>query len=183
MALIKCPECQKEVSDTAKNCIHCGYLMIKDLTLPEKLKKHKKKLFITGSAIIAALLVVILFTADIPGLTGAERIALDHIKMVQNELLFPETMRLYEVLISENYTDKGTATYISFAANNRSGRLTDDRAVVFGGTVYFDSDPMEIAVTLAQLSILREIEALLTGEEPKSNWEIIDEGKLQNRIK
>ena len=25
MALIKCPECGKEVSDKAKSCIHCGY--------------------------------------------------------------------------------------------------------------------------------------------------------------
>ena len=34
MALIKCPECNKEVSDTAKNCIHCGYVLKeeKDIT-------------------------------------------------------------------------------------------------------------------------------------------------------
>ena len=25
MALIKCPECGKEVSDKAAQCIHCGY--------------------------------------------------------------------------------------------------------------------------------------------------------------
>lgn len=25
MAIIKCPECGKDVSDTIKNCIHCGY--------------------------------------------------------------------------------------------------------------------------------------------------------------
>ena len=25
MAIIKCPECNKEISDTAKTCIHCGY--------------------------------------------------------------------------------------------------------------------------------------------------------------
>ena len=25
MALINCPECEKEVSDTAKKCLHCGY--------------------------------------------------------------------------------------------------------------------------------------------------------------
>lgn len=24
MALIKCPECGKNISDTCKNCIHCG---------------------------------------------------------------------------------------------------------------------------------------------------------------
>lgn len=25
MALVKCPECEKEVSDKTENCIHCGY--------------------------------------------------------------------------------------------------------------------------------------------------------------
>ena len=25
MALIKCPECGKEISDKSKQCIHCGY--------------------------------------------------------------------------------------------------------------------------------------------------------------
>ena len=25
MALIKCPECNNEISDTTKTCIHCGY--------------------------------------------------------------------------------------------------------------------------------------------------------------
>ena len=30
MALIKCPECGKEISDTAKNCINCGYVLKED---------------------------------------------------------------------------------------------------------------------------------------------------------
>ena len=35
MALIKCPECNKEISDTAKNCIHCGYLLKEDSNVPQ----------------------------------------------------------------------------------------------------------------------------------------------------
>lgn len=31
MALIKCPECGKEVSDTCEQCIHCGYKLKKDV--------------------------------------------------------------------------------------------------------------------------------------------------------
>ena len=27
MALIKCPECGKEISDTAKSCPNCGYMI------------------------------------------------------------------------------------------------------------------------------------------------------------
>lgn len=29
MALIKCPECGKEISDTCSRCIHCGYALRK----------------------------------------------------------------------------------------------------------------------------------------------------------
>ena len=30
MALIKCPECNKEISDQAKWCVHCGYPLEQD---------------------------------------------------------------------------------------------------------------------------------------------------------
>lgn len=30
MALIKCPECGKEISDTTSKCIHCGYEFSKE---------------------------------------------------------------------------------------------------------------------------------------------------------
>ena len=41
MAMIKCPECGQEVSDTAKSCHHCGY-RIKISANPEKIAKYKK---------------------------------------------------------------------------------------------------------------------------------------------
>lgn len=31
MAIINCPECGKEVSDKAKNCVHCGRVLIEDV--------------------------------------------------------------------------------------------------------------------------------------------------------
>lgn len=37
MALIKCPDCEKEVSDKAENCIHCGC----PLKLPDYIVKFK----------------------------------------------------------------------------------------------------------------------------------------------
>lgn len=30
MALVKCPECGKEISNTAKKCIHCGYRLMRN---------------------------------------------------------------------------------------------------------------------------------------------------------
>lgn len=63
MALIKCPECQREVSDKAQNCPHCGYPMREEKTAeqkenpkPEKPKKKLDKMYI---AIIIALVFVV----------------------------------------------------------------------------------------------------------------------------
>lgn len=53
MALIKCPECGKEISDTAKNCINCGYVLREEnntaqpqtvVIAPEKGKSAKNSL-------------------------------------------------------------------------------------------------------------------------------------------
>lgn len=35
MALINCPECNKEISDTTKSCPHCGYSIKKEITQTE----------------------------------------------------------------------------------------------------------------------------------------------------
>ena len=42
MALIKCPECGKEFSDTATTCPHCGYSP-KQLNMERNLEKVLKK--------------------------------------------------------------------------------------------------------------------------------------------
>ena len=36
MALIKCPECKKEISDVAKSCPHCGYTNGTEIVQPER---------------------------------------------------------------------------------------------------------------------------------------------------
>lgn len=57
MALIKCPECDKEISDTVKKCPNCGY----NLKSKEN-KKNKKIIFI--------VVAVILLVAVIGGIVG-----------------------------------------------------------------------------------------------------------------
>lgn len=61
MALINCPECNKEISDTVDVCIHCGYALH-----PKKetaIKSSKKSGIFLAIAIIA--LIVSLFTPRI----------------------------------------------------------------------------------------------------------------------
>lgn len=46
MALINCPECGREVSDTAKTCPHCGCALKSILNLPVANKHHYKRVAI-----------------------------------------------------------------------------------------------------------------------------------------
>lgn len=59
MALIKCSECGKEISDKATECIHCGKKVnIKNDNIENQRKKsNKKNLFITGSLLFVLMLI------------------------------------------------------------------------------------------------------------------------------
>ncbi len=67
MALINCPECEKEISDKVKSCPHCGYPMennqdeaqkvhITAVKL-EKMDSHKKKRITVCSIVIVTLII------------------------------------------------------------------------------------------------------------------------------
>lgn len=69
MALINCPECGKEISDTCKACIHCGYSL---QTSPLAMVEIAKKQFNAGEVfakykkpIIAILSVIVLLVVVI----------------------------------------------------------------------------------------------------------------------
>lgn len=43
MALIKCPECHHEVSDTAETCPHCGYRLMHQMqVIPKAMKIYER---------------------------------------------------------------------------------------------------------------------------------------------
>lgn len=73
MALIKCPECGKEISDTAKNCIHCGYALKEDsVTSPQqtiihiespKKTKFSSKYLISGITLFLIALIISVFNS------------------------------------------------------------------------------------------------------------------------
>lgn len=44
MALIKCPECNREISDKAKQCIHCGFPLDEYLQEKDSINKENEKL-------------------------------------------------------------------------------------------------------------------------------------------
>ena len=54
MALILCPECGKEVSDTTKTCVHCGYVF-----KTSKKEKNFKELLSNKKVLVIGLVVVV----------------------------------------------------------------------------------------------------------------------------
>lgn len=63
MALIQCPECGKEISDTLERCIHCGYILHQTRRSEQKKTKKKKQIMLVS--IIAALLIIAVATGII----------------------------------------------------------------------------------------------------------------------
>jgi hypothetical protein len=80
MALIQCPECGKDVSDTCKTCIHCGFTLTppkvaapvpEDPVISKKngfknnvfsfIKKHKIPAIITIAVLVIAVISLVLF--------------------------------------------------------------------------------------------------------------------------
>ena len=62
MALIKCPECGKEISDTAKACPNCGY-RLKKLDIA-KHKKISTYILIIGILLFVCSIIWIISTSD-----------------------------------------------------------------------------------------------------------------------
>ena len=62
MALIKCSECGKEISDKAKKCPHCGFKKKKEIKINlDFLKKLDKKKIILLAGLIVIILILLSF--------------------------------------------------------------------------------------------------------------------------
>lgn len=73
MALIHCPQCGKEISDKASQCVHCGYTMNKDNTIHNKLDsvvnsedsvREGNILYIADIVVVIVSLVLILLVGN-----------------------------------------------------------------------------------------------------------------------
>lgn len=60
MALIKCPECSKEISDKAVNCPNCG----REFSKQEKVKKDYYIISVVASILSIFLFVLFLILSD-----------------------------------------------------------------------------------------------------------------------
>lgn len=72
MALINCPECKKEISDTAPSCPNCGYIMKSNSEKKHSIKKKTTTRKTGCGTIIFALLIVISLTILLSTLSNDE---------------------------------------------------------------------------------------------------------------
>ena len=69
MAMIKCSECGKQMSDKAKTCPHCGNSMNKAITLSDiKMLAYKYKIYLIIAFII--IVAIIVFCCNFASLEG-----------------------------------------------------------------------------------------------------------------
>ncbi len=100
MALIKCPECQREISDKVKTCPHCGYPLIDESATPQPVEvtsvnigpkdpKAKKKLFVGGAVavilVIGVIISVVLMNQH--NATAARSEYIDNMKQIRAHML------------------------------------------------------------------------------------------------
>lgn len=87
MALVKCPECNKEISDQAKYCPSCGY-RLKSMSVEDKKSIKKIGLAIIGMILAIILIVVIYDACTISAEEASEQLRRqkEEIEEIQNEI-------------------------------------------------------------------------------------------------
>lgn len=164
MALIKCPECGKEISDKAQKCIHCGYPLKSEqldinITSDEDVKKasksennsecsevkEKKR---NKKKIIIPIMVVVLLLICISGIfiitknknnVNVSKIDISKWKLLSEETYYDE----YEGTISADETKPFVAVLGYYNKDDRTPTLVfvEDGKGTIQTTVLSDEDP------------------------------------------
>ena len=116
MALISCPECGKEVSDTAKKCPNCGY----------QIKKRNKKLHILVGIVVVVLIIIAVcyFVFIKPTENNQKHDSTDSI--ANNEIEEVDIVKEQEELYSR---------YVDIAVNNTRQKLMHPSSMVLNKVI------------------------------------------------
>lgn len=131
MALIKCPECRKEFSDTVKKCPHCGYKNRQSniFSTIKNMDKKKKRIciFLICGIVVGILIIAFLFAPHNYKVEETED------SIVREEIRL--TLRMYGNL----YNDK-----LSYSHNSISYlRETKENEYEASGYIYFNRQGSE----------------------------------------
>ena len=171
MALIKCPECGKEISDKVPKCIHCGYPISGQQTPPPNNYQNPtgtKKSLSTLIYIIPAALVLIIAVVVLAIPKDQREIDADY----RNQII--GVWNYDQKLISSDYigqlgVDK-SETNNSFYANAK-------------GYIYFKNDNTYLDTYYYLISLKKDgvKKSITVSREEKGKWEIRDGFLFQTR--
>ncbi len=169
MALIKCPECGKEISDKAVFCSNCSYPLKKRKTISKKTIWGLVALFVVLIVSIFAMLLIV------NKKTIEEKAVINSFEKLDKILLAPDSINVYEC-VSRDFTkeedynansdvdEKGEPrkdfmVYIHFSSLNKAGGFTESEylfACDEDGKVieYIDLEDVEEVIEAGEMSAL-----------------------------
>ena len=129
MSMIKCPECGKEISDSAKSCPNCGHPM----------KPPRSKIIIVVAIIMGAIALVVL-ASGIKDLLSARQAATEEASnpMLGNYYMGMSGYHVYVV----RFNDDNTVEFV----DSGLGRDQDERQKAYG-TYSIDKSSVEITMS------------------------------------
>ena len=181
MALIKCPECNKAISDLSSVCVHCGY-PIKNIDIkqaipstainkpsPHKDTPYRKRMsprtLLTLIIILGiAFIVAIISIQQATKLTPTENAAIKVIGEYQDMMKDPDSLKLRsDIIIVGTYTeDTGFVEYYYFTASGDNSY----NASVTSTVCYVREDKEQAFYDMGDLPTLADLqgEGALTDE-------------------
>ena len=148
MALIKCPECGNEISDTAIMCPRCGFAITPDIANEidnanqnGNAAENSRKKIITAAIVIFALLASFLLISG--GLSSQEKSVLNDCKNLRSMCKDPSSFTLYGDIYLYNSENVGNITYIPYGAKNSYGTMLSGLAIFSEGKYIADFDDDE----------------------------------------
>lgn len=152
MALINCPECGKEISDTSKTCIHCGYILYKEESLRNRTKIifniakvfdtvkkiEKKKLIGIGATIVSVFICFLCFN-----LFGGGPIESEASKYIRETKKIDNVKEINAVIcISKKYYghDENTLGYVILYSTKNESEFAYFEDGVYKGNGYNGGD-------------------------------------------
>jgi len=125
MALINCPECNKEISDTSKACLNCGYKLTPKKTINLKLIVPLVT-FLVVVAVGISLFASGIFNGDKTSkLSEKEKYSLDCVLELKDRLKNPESFQVHSIKYFK-HDDKYDVCVLDYSAQNGFGGLNRD---------------------------------------------------------
>ena len=135
MALIKCPECDREISSQARVCPNCGYHLKSNRAerVLHKISEKKKLIAFILSVIVIAIIALCVYSNT---LTPHEKLAVENCNTLKSMLKSPDSFKLYDDILIYESDDYGIIMYIPYAGSNSYGAEVQALAQFANGTDY-----------------------------------------------